>query len=48
VKPLRAQEFSPAIELAITRFHEFVALHEGNSNLKETLVARKLIERAKI
>jgi len=47
VKPLRAEELSPAIELAITRFEEFVALREENSNLKETLEARKIIERAK-
>jgi AmiR/NasT family two-component response regulator len=31
VKPLRAQELSLAIELAITRVHEFVALREENS-----------------
>ena len=37
VKPLRPEELSPAIELAITRFQEFVALREENSNLKETL-----------
>jgi two-component system, response regulator PdtaR len=47
VKPLRPEELSPAIELAITRFQEFVALREENFNLKETLEARKLIERAK-
>jgi len=47
VKPLRAEELSPAIELAITRFQDFVALRAENSNLKETLEARKIIERAK-
>lgn len=47
VKPLRPEELSPVIELAITRFHEFLALREENANLKETLEARKLIERAK-
>jgi response regulator NasT len=47
VKPLRAEELSPAIELAITRFQDFVALRAENTNLKETLEARKTIERAK-
>jgi response regulator NasT len=47
VKPLRAEELSPAIELAITRFQDFVALRAENTNLKETLEARKIIERAK-
>ncbi len=47
VKPLRAEELSPAIELAITRFQEFVALRDENLTLKETLEARKHIERAK-
>jgi AmiR/NasT family two-component response regulator len=47
VKPLRAEELSPAIELAITRFQDFVALRAENINLKETLEARKTIERAK-
>lgn len=47
IKPLRSEELSPAIELAITRFHDFVALRAENSNLKETLESRKVIERAK-
>jgi response regulator NasT len=47
VKPLRAEDLSPAIELAITRFQDFAALREENSTLKETLAARKFIERAK-
>ncbi len=47
VKPLRAPELSPAIELAITRFQDFVSLRAENSSLKENLEARKLIERAK-
>ena len=46
VKPLRAQELSLAIELAITRVHEFVALREENSP-ERTSEVRKLIERAK-
>jgi response regulator NasT len=47
VKPLRPPELSPAIELAITLFQDFVSLRAENSTLKETLEARKLIERAK-
>jgi AmiR/NasT family two-component response regulator len=47
IKPLRAEQLSPAIELAIIRFQDFVALRAENSNLKETLEARKVIERAK-
>jgi len=47
VKPLRAEELSPTIELAITRFQDFVSLREENSTLKVNLEARKLIERAK-
>jgi response regulator NasT len=47
IKPLRPEELSPAIELAISRFQDFVALRAENSSLKETLEARKVIERAK-
>jgi two-component system, response regulator PdtaR len=47
VKPLRAEELSPTIELAITRFQDFVSLREENSTLKENLESRKLVERAK-
>ena len=47
VKPLRGEELSPTIELAITRFQDFLSLLEENSTLKENLESRKLIERAK-
>jgi response regulator NasT len=47
VKPLRSAELAPAVELAITRFHECSSLRAENSALKENLEARKLIERAK-
>jgi response regulator NasT len=47
VKPLRREELSPAIELAITRFQDFVSLRAENATLKDNLEARKLIERAK-
>jgi two-component system, response regulator PdtaR len=47
VKPLRAEELSPTIELAVTRYQDFLSLHQENSTLKENLASRKLIERAK-
>jgi response regulator NasT len=47
VKPLRAEELRPTIELALSRFQQFASLREENSTLKETLEARKTIERAK-
>jgi response regulator NasT len=47
LKPLRGEELRPTIELAISRFQEFTSLREENSTLKETLEARKIIERAK-
>jgi response regulator NasT len=47
VKPLRAEELSPTIELAVTRYQDFLSLHQENSTLKENLESRKLIERAK-
>ena len=47
IKPLREGELLPTVELAISHFEEFVALRKENENLKETLQARKTIERAK-
>ena len=47
VKPLREEEILPAVELAISRFEEFMSLRKENENLKRTLEARKTIERAK-
>lgn len=47
VKPLRDAELTPAIEMAVTRFQDYVSLRQENSALKENLEARKLIERAK-
>src|ERR1043166_1321552 len=47
IKPLRESELLPTIELAITHFQEFVVLQKENENLKKTLEARKVIERAK-
>lgn len=47
LKPVRVEAVSPAIELAISRFEDFVLLQRENLTLKESLEARKLIERAK-
>jgi response regulator NasT len=47
IKPLRNGELTPAIELAISRFRDFLSLREENQALKENLVERKVIERAK-
>ncbi len=47
VKPLRVEELAPAIELAVSRFREFLSLREEVSTLKLNLEERKLIERAK-
>jgi len=47
VKPVRAEEIVPAVELAITRFREFVELRKENEALRSTIQARKLIEKAK-
>jgi response regulator NasT len=47
LKPLRDGELLPTIELAVSHFQEFIALQKENENLKKTLEARKIIERAK-
>lgn len=47
IKPLRDREVTPTIELAISRFRDFVSLQEENEALKENLEGRKVIERAK-
>ena len=47
IKPLREEELLPTIELAISRFSEFISLRKENDDLKKTLEARKTIERAK-
>lgn len=47
MKPVRAEEIAPSVELAISRFNEFTALRKENEDLKNTLQARKLIEKAK-
>lgn len=47
IKPLREEELLPTIELAISRFAEFISLRRDNEDLKKTLEARRAIERAK-
>jgi len=47
IKPLREEELAPTIEMAISRFAEFISLRKENNDLKKTLEARKTIERAK-
>jgi response regulator NasT len=47
VKPLREEELLPALEVSISRYGEFTALRRENQDLKETIEARKAIERAK-
>jgi response regulator NasT len=47
IKPLREEELAPTIEMAISRFAEFISLRKENDDLKKTLEARKTIERAK-
>ncbi len=46
-KPVRKEELLGAIELATSRFREFEKLKKENEDLKKTLEARKLIEKAK-
>lgn len=47
LKPLRDGELLPTIEIVVSQFQEFVTLRKENENLKKTLEARKIIERAK-
>ena len=47
VKPFREEQLFPAVDLAIHQFMAVSHLREEVANLKETLEARKLIEKAK-
>lgn len=47
VKPVREEELFPAMELAITRFNESLKLRQENADLRDTLEARKFVEKAK-
>lgn len=47
IKPFERRELVPAIELAIARFRELVALSDQTEALTEQLETRKLVDRAK-
>lgn len=47
VKPVNQNELPPAINIALARHRDLQALHGEVEELKESLEARKLIERAK-
>lgn len=47
VKPFQKSDLIPAIEMALGRFEQIVALENENADLAERLEARKLIDRAK-
>ncbi|MGB5757667.1 MAG: response regulator [Acidimicrobiales bacterium] len=47
VKPFHRQDLVPALELAVARFREIVALSDQAQLLSEQLESRKVIDRAK-
>jgi len=47
VKPLRAEELGPALDVAVSRYRELEAVRKENEALKQKLEARKLVDRAK-
>ena len=47
MKPFREAELLPAIEVALSRFQEFRLLEQENSDFKEAIETRKVVERAK-
>ncbi|MFP3895661.1 MAG: ANTAR domain-containing response regulator [Anaerolineales bacterium] len=47
VKPIKEDDLSPAIELALTRFAEFRELEKEVDDLQDQLETRKLLDRAK-
>lgn len=47
VKPVKAEELPPTIDVAVARFREIQQLREQVDTLQETIEARKVIERAK-
>jgi AmiR/NasT family two-component response regulator len=46
-KPLRQEELGPALDLAVSRFHDLEAVRKENQDLKRKLESRKVIDRAK-
>ncbi len=47
VKPVRAEELGPALDVARARFKELISLREEGERLRRQLEARKVIDRAK-
>jgi response regulator NasT len=47
IEPIRDGELRPTIHLVLRRFEQFKQLHEEVADLKESLITRKQIERAK-
>ncbi|MEE3852563.1 response regulator [Gordonia sp. LSe1-13] len=47
VKPFTKADLVPAIEVAVSRYHEVVALEKEVATITERLETRKLVERAK-
>ncbi len=47
VKPFERSELVPAVELALARFRDFVALNKQVAEAESRLVARKALDRAK-
>lgn len=47
VKPFQAKDLMPAVEMAVSRFAELVALEGEVADLSGRLAARKLVDRAK-
>lgn len=47
VKPVKEANLFPAIEIALSRFQEFKDLEKELENVKNSLEARKLLDRAK-
>lgn len=47
VKPIVSEQLAPAIRTALARFETMEAIQQENTDLKEALETRKLVERAK-
>jgi response regulator NasT len=47
VKPIKQDDFEPAIGIAMCRFEQFQALRKETADLKQALEDRKVIEKAK-
>lgn len=47
VKPVKEENLFPAMEIAMSRFREFLSIEQELEELKTSLEARKLLDRAK-